>query len=167
MILFPSHLFLPSHQKDYQLIRTMTLRVAYTVGRGTGKELADVFERAMLKLSTHYSVSVDLHGSSRIYHADFPLLENYNNPEDIETVNRQDALYYQEFCKEQASHGTRVTLTPAINAHSLSLARQNLEAMTFECFDQGPRSLLLARDQNQGLYSGEWTRDDGADWFRY
>ena len=141
----------------------MTLRVAYTVGRGTGKELADVFERAMLKLSTHYSVSVDIHASSRIYHADFPLLENYNNPEDIETVNRQDALYYQEFCKEQASHGTRVTLTPAINAHSLSLARQNLEAAAFECFDQGPTSLLLARDQVQGLYTGKWKRDDGGD----
>ena len=144
----------------------MTLRVAYTVGTGTGKELADVFERAMLKLSTHYSVSVDLHASSRIYHADFPLLENCNSPQDIETVNRQDALYYQAFCKEQASQGTRVTLTPVINARSLSLARQNLEAVTFECFHQGPRSLLLARDQNQGLYTSEWKWDDEAGWFR-
>lgn len=144
----------------------MTLRVAYTVGRGAGKEVADVFERAMLRLSTHYSVSVGLHASARIYHADFPLLEDYNNPEDIETVNRQDALYYQEYCKEQAWQGTRVTLAPAINAHSLSLARQNLEAVKFECFDQGPTSLLLARDQIQGLYTGEWTQDEGADWFR-
>ena len=143
----------------------MTLRAAYTVGRGTGKELAGVFERAMLKLSTHYSVSVALHASARIYHADFPLLEDYNNPEDIETVNRQDALYYQEFCKEQAWQDTRVTLTPAISAHSLSLARQNLEAVRFECFDQGPASLLLARDQIQGLHTGEWRRDGKADWF--
>ena len=163
MILFSNHLFLPSHQNDSQLTRNMTLRVAYTVGRGTGKELADVFERAMLKLSTHYSVSVALHASARIYHADFPLLEDYNKPEDIETVNRQDALYYQEFCKEQAWQGTRVTLTPAISAHSLSLARQGLEAVTFECFDQGSTSLLLARDQIQGLYTGEWTQDERAD----
>lgn len=134
----------------------MTLRVAYTVGRATGKELADDFKRAMLKLSNHYSVSVGLHASCPIYHADFPLLEHYTNSEDIETIDRQDALYYQEFCKEQVSQGTRVTLTPAINSHSLSLARQDLQAVTFECFDQGSTSLLLARDQNQGLYTGEW-----------
>ena len=165
MILFLVLSFFPTIGQDCHLARNMALRVAYTVGRGTEKALADIFERAMLKLSTHYSVLVELHASARIYHADFPLLEDYSNPKDVETVNRQDALYYEDFCREQVAQGTRVTLTPAINVQSLYLARQHLQAVYVECFEQGSKSLLLVGDQSQGLYAGKWKRNKRAERF--
>ena len=166
MILFSLNVrLLPNHRQDCHSTQKMVLKVAYTIGRGTGKELADIFEQAMLKLSTDYSVSVELHASSRIYHADFPLLEDYDNPKDVETVNQQDAIYYEQYCREQAAQGTHVTLTPAINAQSSYLARQRFQAVNVECFDQGSKSLLLVRDQSKRVYPGERKRDDGTDHF--
>ena len=140
----------------------MGLRVGYTVGRGTGKELADVFERVMLRLSAHYSIPIELYTSSHIYHSYFSLLEEHHDPKDVEEATLQDVLHYEKFCREQVAQGTRVTFKTAINAQSLYLVRQHLQAVKVECFDQGPDSLLLIRDQSQGFYTGELTRGDGA-----
>ena len=139
----------------------MTLRVAYTRGMGLEKGLTDVFERVMLQLSTYYSVPVDLHVSSRIYHSDPLLLEDYNDPKDVEKETLRDALHYEKFCREQAAQGTRVTFHTAFNAQSLYLVRQHLQAVEIECFDQGHNSLLLIKDQSQGFYTGEWEHGDG------
>ena len=68
----------------------MTLRVGYTVGRGTGKELADVFERVMRKFSSYYSVPIELHPSSRVYHSYVSLLQEYNEPKDVQEATLQD-----------------------------------------------------------------------------
>ncbi|KAM0800966.1 isocitrate dehydrogenase [Usnea florida] len=132
----------------------MNLRVGYTVGRGTGKELADVFERAMIKIAAFHSIPIELCPSSRVYHSYFSLLEDYNDPKDIEEETLQDALHYEKYCRQQAAQGTIVTFKTAINAQSLYLVRQHLQAVKVECFDQGANSLLLVRDQSQGFYTG-------------
>ena len=136
----------------------MTLRVGYTVGRGTGKELADVFERVMLKIAAFHSIPIELCPSSRVYHSYFSLLEDYNDPKDIEEETLQDTLHYEKYCKQQAAQGTHVTFKTAINAQSLYLVRQHLQAVKVECFDQGANSLLLVRDQSQGFYTGKLER---------
>lgn len=138
----------------------MSLRVGYTVGRGTGKELADVFERVMLRLSTLYSIPIELHASPRVYHSYFSLLKDYDDPKEVEEETLQDALHYEKYCRGQAAQGTRVTFRTAINAQSLYLVRQHLQAVKVECFDQGVNSLLLVRDQSQGFYTGELERGD-------
>ena len=133
----------------------MAVRVGYTVGRGTGKELADIFERVMTELSTCYSVQIELYRSSRVYHSYFSLLADYNDQITIEEETLQDVLHYEDFCKKQAALGTRVTFKTAINAQSLYLVREHLQAVKVECFNQGKNSLLLIRDQSQGFYTGK------------
>ena len=133
----------------------MAVRVAYTVGRGTGTELADIFDRVMTQLSIIYSVPVELHRSSRIYHSYFSLLADCSNQIAIEEKTLQDILHYEDFCKTQAALGTRVTFKTAINAQSLYLIRQHFQAIKVECFNQGENSLLLIRDQSQGFYTGK------------
>ena len=133
----------------------MGLRVGYTVGRGTGKELANVFERVMLKLCAHYSIPIELHTSSRIYHSYSSLLEDYDDTKDVEEATLQDTLHYEKFCREQVAQGTRVTFKTAMNAQSLYLVRQHLQAVKLEHFDQGHNSMLLVRDQSQGFYTGK------------
>lgn len=133
----------------------MAVRVAYTVGKGTGMELADIFDRVMTQLSTIYSVPVELHRSSRIYHSYFSLLADCSNQIAIEEETLRDVLHYEDFCKTQVALGTRVTFKTAINAQSLYLIRQHFQAIKMECFDQGENSLLLIRDQSQGFYTGK------------
>ena len=133
----------------------MAVRVGHTVGRGTGKELADIFERVMTELSTCYSVHIELYRSSRVYHSYFSLLADYSNQIAIEEETLHDVLHYEDFCKKQAVLGTRVTFKTAINAQSLYLVREHLQAVKVECFNQGKNSLLLIRDQSQGFYTGE------------
>ena len=133
----------------------MVVRVGYTVGRGTGKELADIFERVMTQLSTCYSAPIELYRSSRVYHSYFSLLDDYSNQTTIEEETLQDVLHYEDFCKTQAALGTRVTFKTAINAQSLYLVRQHLQAVKVDCFNQGENSLLLVRDQSQGFYTGK------------
>lgn len=132
----------------------MAVRVAYTVGKGTGLELADIFERVMTQLSASYSIPVELHRSSRVYHSYFSLLADCNDQIAIEEETLKDVLHYEDFCKTQAALGTRVTFKTAINAQSLYLIRQHFQAIKLECFNQGENSLLLIRDQSQGFYTG-------------
>lgn len=136
----------------------MALRVAYTVGRGTGAELAQVFERVIRKLSTLYAVPVELHRSPRIYHSYFSLIAEHGSPKDAEQETLQDVLHYERFCEEQVAQGTRVTFKTAINAQSLYLVRQHLQAVKVECFNQGSNALLLVRDQSQGFYTGDFKK---------
>ena len=133
----------------------MAIRVAYTVGKGTGMELADIFHRLMTQLSTIYSVPIELHRSSRIYHSYFSLLNDCSNQVAIEEETLLDVLHYEDFCRTQAALGTRVTFKTAINAQSLYLIRQHFQAIKVECFNQGENSLLLIRDQSQGFITGE------------
>lgn len=130
------------------------LRAGLAIGRGTGAELADVFTLVMNRLSDHYSVPIELYCSPRTYHSYFSLLGEYNDQKAISHETFQDVSHYETFCKEEASKGTRVIFRTAINAQSLYLVRQHLEAIKIEQFSQGPNSLLLIRDQAQGFYTG-------------
>ncbi len=133
----------------------MSLRVSYTVGKGTGTELADIFERVMRKLSTYYFVPIELHASSHIYHSYSSLLEDYGDPKSIKEETLRDVSHYERFLKEQAAQGTRVIFQTVTNAQFLQLVRQHLQAVTVERFNQGSNSLLLVSDQSQGFYTGK------------
>lgn len=127
----------------------MAVRVGYIVGQGTDKELADIFERVMTQVSTCYSVPVELHRSLRVYHSYFSLLADYSDQITIKAEILQDVLHYEDFCKTQAALGTQVTFKTTINAQSLYLFRQHLQAVKVECFNhQGENFLLLIRDQS-------------------
>ena len=133
---------------------TLPIKVGYTAGRGTGKELADVFERVIKNLSKTYSASVDLQRSSRIFHSYNSLVADFDNLRDIEHETAEDVRQYESFCRTQAAQGTRVTFKTAINAQSLYLVRQRLQAVKVESFTKGENALLLIRDESQGFYTG-------------
>ena len=131
----------------------MSLRVAYARGKGPGEKLANVFERAMLRLSAFYATSIELHASSRIFQSDVPFPKEYGDPNDIEHGNLQDALHYEDFLKEQAAHGTRVVFQTSIDAQTLRLVGHHLHAVSVECYDREPHSVLLVRDHSQASSS--------------
>ena len=138
------------------------LRVGLAVGRGTGSELADVFETVVLQLASRYSVDIELHRSSRIYHTYLSLLSACDSQEDIHNETIQDTAHYERFCEEEATQGTRVIFRTAITAESLYLVRQHLEAVKVERFDYGWASMLLVRDQAQGFYTGSNNVGEGT-----
>ena len=134
----------------------MTLRVGLLVGRGTGSELAQVFEIVILRLAALYSTQVEIHRSPRIYHSYFSLLKEHQDGKEIEDETSKDVNHFEEFCLNEAAQGTRATFKTAINAQSLYLIREHLQAVKVECFNQGENSLLLVRDQSQGFYTGNY-----------
>ena len=135
-------------------MRTLPARVGYTAGRGTGKELADVFERVMKCLSSRYSISIELHRSPRVFHSYNSLVSDFGNHTDIECETMEDVKQYENFCWTQAAQGTQVMFRTAINAQSLYLVRQHLQAVKVEYFNRGENTLLLVRDESQGFYTG-------------
>ena len=135
-------------------MRTLPARVGYTASRGTGKELADVFERVMKCLSSRYSISIELHRSPRVFHSYNSLVSDCGNQTDIERETTEDVKQYENFCWTQAAQGTQVMFRTAINAQSLYLVRQHLQAVKVEYFNRGENTLLLVRDESQGFYTG-------------
>ncbi|MCJ1237647.1 hypothetical protein MMC14_005634 [Varicellaria rhodocarpa] len=138
---------------------TKTLRVGLAIGRGTGPELADVFERVMLRLSNHFSVRLDLTRSPRLYHSYYSLLAEYHDQNARSEKTQQDTAHYESFCKAEAAKDTHAIFRTAINAQSLYLVRQHLEAVKIEYFNKESDSLLLIRDQAQGFYTGSNQHD--------
>ena len=134
--------------------RTLPARVGYIAGRGTGEELADVFERVMIYLSSRYSISIELQRSPRVFHSYNSLMSDFGNQRDIEYETTEDAKQYEDFCRTQAAQGTQVIFKTAINAQSLYLVRQRLQAVKVECFNRDENALLLVRDESQGFYTG-------------
>ena len=131
------------------------LKVGIAVGRGTGPELADVFERVIRGLASRYSIEVKTQRSPRLYHSYFSLQEYFSNdPEDIRRITSQDVKHYLDFCSKIVATDCNVIFRTAINAQSLYLIRQHLEAVKLEHFRQGPNEMLLVRDQAQGFYTG-------------
>lgn len=138
------------------------LRIGLAVGRGTGPELADIFEEVILQLAKPYAIQIELHRSSRIYHSYSSLL-SVDDREGIYMETMRDAEHYEKFCKEEAGRGTRVIFRTAITAQPLYLVRQHLEAIKVEHFHQGPTSILFIRDQAQGFYTGSNNYDHGKE----
>ena len=134
------------------------LKVGIAVGRGTGPELADVFIRVLNQLARYFSIQVEVHRSSRIYHSYQSLFSTGH--EDLQYIRDEttlDAKHYEDFCKKQAAHGTQAIFRTAITAQSLYLVRQHLEAVKVEHFHKQSTKLLLVRDQAQGFYTGSNT----------
>jgi len=134
----------------------MKFTVGLAVGRGTGAELASVFERALEKLGDVYSVETDISRSERIYHSYFSLLAE-GGFEQIRSLTEEDAEHYESFCRNQALRGIPAVFRTAINAQSLYLVRQRLCSVKVETLNTADLSLLLVRDQAQGFYTGDNT----------
>lgn len=128
--------------------------IGLAVGRGTGPELADVFEQVLAALGRLHGKEIHVRRSPRAYHSYFTL----EATGDVERLTRQDARHYEEFCRDLASGGVTALFRTAINAQSLYLVRERLRSVKVDAI--GP--LLLVRDQAQGFYTGTNAHDDGV-----
>ncbi|GAA3838111.1 hypothetical protein GCM10022243_00710 [Saccharothrix violaceirubra] len=122
--------------------------VGLAVGRGTGAELADVFERVLGVLATGVAVE----RSPRVYDSYFSLRDNDSGTPAMRERTLADAGHYERFCRDLAARGARAVFRTAINAQSLYLVRQRLRAVKVDEITAG---LLVVRDQAQGFYTGD------------
>nr|WP_225953325.1 isocitrate/isopropylmalate family dehydrogenase [Kibdelosporangium phytohabitans] len=125
------------------------------VGRGTGAELAAVFQRVIDELSGMYDVPLTVARSPRVYHSYHSLRAEADDTETIRKLTDEDARHYEEFCRKLASQGVSAVFRTAINAQSLYLVRQRLRAVKVDVMTAPDSSLLLVRDEAQGFYTGE------------
>lgn len=128
--------------------------IGLAVGRGTGAELAAVFERVLDGIGRLYSVGIDVVRSPRTYHS-YVSLKAESGIERVRELTREDAEHYERFCRTRADLGTTAIFRTAINAQSLYLVRQRLQAVKVDVIAAGDTSLLLVRDEAQGFYTGE------------
>ncbi|MFF7187958.1 isocitrate/isopropylmalate family dehydrogenase [Streptomyces sp. NPDC008222] len=128
--------------------------VGLAVGRGTGPELAAVFERVLGALTADQPAGVEIARSPRLYHS-YVSLRPEGDVGRIRELTAQDADHYERWCRTRARRGTTAVFRTAINAQSLYLVRRRLRAVKVDLLTTGAGSLLLVRDQAQGFYSGE------------
>lgn len=137
----------------------MTTPVGLAVGRGTGTELAAVFERMATRLGELYGVAPVVIRSPRVYHSYYSLRAEAGGVEDIRRLTEDDAEHYERFCRTLADSGATTVFRTAVNAQSLYLLRQRLRAVKVDVISAPGSSpdaaLLLVRDQAQGFYTGE------------
>ncbi|WP_411082802.1 isocitrate/isopropylmalate family dehydrogenase [Streptomyces sp. cmx-18-6] len=137
--------------------------IGLAVGRGTGPEVAAVFERVLGALARLHGTEIGVLRSPRTYHS-YVSLKAEGDGEAVRRLTEEDAAHYEEFCRTQAALGTPVIFRTAINAQSLYLVRQRLQAVKVDALPAGAgaASLLLVRDQAQGFYTGENQHLDGV-----
>ncbi|MGZ3145216.1 isocitrate/isopropylmalate family dehydrogenase [Lentzea chajnantorensis] len=135
----------------------MVPTIGLAVGRGTGPELADVFERVVTTFG-----DVRIVRSPRLYHSYFSLKAEASGVAEVGLLTGQDADHYEQFCREQARAGTTAVFRTAINAQSLYLVRERLQAVKVDLIAGRDTSLLLVRDQAQGFYTGENHHEPGV-----
>ncbi|SDG98214.1 Isocitrate/isopropylmalate dehydrogenase [Sinosporangium album] len=135
--------------------------IGLAVGRGTGPELAAVFERVLARINDIYDVGIQLTRSERLYHS-YSSLKADTGIEQTRELTREDADHYAEFCRTQAALGVPAVFRTAINAQSLYLVRRRLQAVKIDLITAPDTSLLLVRDAAQGFYTGENTHVPGA-----
>lgn len=135
--------------------------IGLAVGRGTGTELAAVFERVLDGLARSYSVGIDVVRSPRIYHS-YVSLKAEGGIERVRELTQEDAGHYERFCRTRAELGTPAIFRTAINAQSLYLVRQRLQAVKVDVIAAGDTSMLLVRDEAQGFYTGENQHSPGV-----
>ncbi|MET9254845.1 isocitrate/isopropylmalate family dehydrogenase [Streptomyces sp. NPDC003717] len=130
--------------------------VGLAVGRGTGPELAAVFERVLTALTPAASPPVRIVRSERLYHS-YVSLRAERDVDRVRRLTAEDAEHYEDFCRTLATAGTPAVFRTAINAQSLYLVRRRLRAVKVDLLGTGtrPGELLLVRDQAQGFYTGE------------
>ncbi|MGK4585774.1 isocitrate/isopropylmalate family dehydrogenase [Kitasatospora sp. HPMI-4] len=129
--------------------------IGLAVGRGTGAELAAVFEQVLGRIAQLHETDIEVVRSPRVYHSYLSLKAERAGVERIGRLTQEDAAHYERFCREQAGLGTRAVFRTAINAQSLYLVRQRLQAVKVETITAGDATLLLVRDEAQGFYTGE------------
>ncbi|MEV1047844.1 isocitrate/isopropylmalate family dehydrogenase [Streptomyces sp. NPDC049916] len=136
--------------------------IGLAVGRGTGTEVAAVFERVLGGLARLHGTEIGVLRSPRTYHS-YVSLRAEAAAEAVRRLTEEDADHYEHFCRTQAALGTRAVFRTAINAQSLYLVRQRLQAVKVDALPVGDGStLLLVRDQAQGFYTGENHHGDGV-----
>ncbi|MHC3460713.1 isocitrate/isopropylmalate family dehydrogenase [Streptomyces flavovirens] len=128
--------------------------VGLAVGRGTGAEVAAVFERVLERFAQLYATEIAVVRSPRIYHS-YVSLKHEGGIDEVRALTRQDADHYERFVRARAAAGGRVIFRTAINAQTLYLVRQRLQAVKVDTLDAGGARMLLVRDQAQGFYTGE------------
>ncbi|MCC5576586.1 isocitrate dehydrogenase [Microtetraspora sp. AC03309] len=135
--------------------------IGLAVGRGTGPELAAVFERVLARIADVYSVGIGVARSERVYHS-YSSLKADAGIDRVRELTREDADHYAEFCRTRAALGIPAIFRTAINAQSLYLVRRHLQAVKVDVITAPDASLLLVRDGAQGFYTGENTHVPGA-----
>ncbi|MER6943771.1 isocitrate/isopropylmalate family dehydrogenase [Nonomuraea sp. NPDC000554] len=135
--------------------------IGLAVGRGTGPELAAVFERALARIADAYAVGIGVTRSERLYHS-YLSLKADAGIERVRELTREDADHYVEFCRTRAARGVPAVFRTAINAQSLYLVRRRLQAVKVDVIATPETSLLLVRDEAQGFYTGDNTHAPGA-----
>ncbi|WP_410599541.1 isocitrate/isopropylmalate family dehydrogenase [Amycolatopsis sp. lyj-90] len=136
--------------------------IGLAVGRGTGPELANVFERVLITLGKASSTTIRIVRSPRLYHSYFSLKAEGSGFAEIGGLTRQDADHYERFCRAQALAGTTAVFRTAINAQSLYLVRERLQAVKVDLIEDRDSSLLMVRDEAQGFYTGENSHGPGV-----
>ncbi|MEU3166718.1 isocitrate/isopropylmalate family dehydrogenase [Streptosporangium sp. NPDC006930] len=139
----------------------MKLVVGLSVGRGTGPELATVFERVLAGIADAYSVGIGVTRSQRLYHS-YSSLRAGADIERVRELTGEDADHYTDFCRTLAALGVPAVFRTAVNAQSLYLVRRRLQAVKVDVMTTPDASLLLVRDEAQGFYTGENTHVPGA-----
>jgi tartrate dehydrogenase/decarboxylase / D-malate dehydrogenase len=135
--------------------------IGLAVGRGTGPELAAVFERVLASLAEVHGVQIGIARSPRTYHS-YHSLRAEGGMAKVRELTRDDADHYERFCRTQAGLGTPAIFRTAINAQSLYLVRERLQAVKVDVITTPTSSLLLVRDEAQGFYTGENRHRPGA-----
>ncbi|MFD4576938.1 isocitrate/isopropylmalate family dehydrogenase [Streptomyces sp. NPDC058417] len=128
--------------------------VGLAVGRGTGPELAAVFERVLESLTAGHPTGVRVARADRLYHS-YVSLRGERDVDRIRALTAEDADHYEAYCRDMAARGSRAVFRTAINAQSLYLVRRRLRAVKVDLLGAGDRQLMLVRDQAQGFYTGE------------
>ncbi|MEV6805640.1 isocitrate/isopropylmalate family dehydrogenase [Streptomyces sp. NPDC051132] len=128
--------------------------IGLAVGRGTGPEVADVFERVLGALTAGHPHGVTIERSPRLYHS-YVSLRAERDVAAVQALTAEDADHYERFCRTRAEQGTEAIFRTAVNAQSLYLVRQRLRAVKVDLLTDAGRSLLLVRDQAQGFYTGD------------
>jgi isocitrate/isopropylmalate dehydrogenase len=128
--------------------------IGLAVGRGTGPELAAVFERVLAGITGRYPVGAEVVHSEMAYHS-YASLNTGIGLERVRELTRIDADHYTEFCRTQAALGTTAVFRTAINAQSLYLVRRRLQSVKVDLVSDRDASILLVRDAAQGFYTGE------------
>jgi isocitrate/isopropylmalate dehydrogenase len=137
----------------------MTAPVGLAVGRGTGTELAVVFERMVNRLGALHGVAPLIIRSPRVYHSYASLRAESGGIGGARRLTEDDAEHYERFCRTLVRRGSTAIFRTAVNAQSLYLVRQRLRAVKVDVIsapDSSPdAALLLVRDEAQGFYTGE------------
>lgn len=134
-------------------------KVGLAVGRGTGAELAEVFDDTAGRFAHLNGLELELVRSPRVYESYLSMPEG-----DIDWIVRhtdEDATHYQGFCEELAGAGVGVIFRTAFNAQTLYLVRQRLQAVKVDHLMNDTVSLVLVRDQLQGFYTGDNSHGPG------